>query len=270
MGAGKGERTRRVLPPRLVLRPPSIAPCVPQAGGNALSRVETIKLCTLLVLSCRTESMRLGSGAAAVAVPTATNAVARSSHNPVLIALRLSIRCREGARLHTRDGRHADRMRHVAEMLETIACGLVDGALLAEEQSKEEKGYNPWRTGTAPVDPAAVCRTWVEGSVDFSATKGLVRFSSIPSVYGVTPARHYVPRLYAHASLPLPSQFKTVTPTHLSPRLPALASTSFAHLYKTRPAVRLLPSLNLPPARPFHGVHFILFRSSSAAPLLPV
>ena len=68
---------------------------------------------------------------------TGPEAMAWSARNPVLAALSLSIRCHDSARWHTRDRRHAERLVHVAEMLETIACGLVDGALLAEEQYKE-------------------------------------------------------------------------------------------------------------------------------------
>ena len=170
-------------------------------GGNTLSRADAMQFCTLLVLSCRMSSSKAVSGRdsawsagdeRASRLSCASGASSSfgvgpghnpAAHNPVLVALRLSIRSQEGARWHTRDRRRAERLRHVAEMLETIACGLIDGALLAEEQSKEKKGYNPWRTGKANVEPAAARRLWVEGSVGFSATRGLVRFSSVPTVY---------------------------------------------------------------------------------------
>ena len=79
----------------------------------------------------------------------------RCPPNPVLCALQLASACRDEMRHFQRDRAVSDKLLHASRVLEYVASGLMHGAeRAANERFEVTKSFNPWITGTRPVEPS--------------------------------------------------------------------------------------------------------------------
>eukprot|EP00966_Prymnesium_polylepis_P129747 3000586-Prymnesium_polylepis.1 len=153
--------------------------------GDVLTR----NLFTLFVLSVRGKA---GSRSRRFRLEDELSAQLQADYleppNPVRYALELSQKCSSRARFFTRDRRMADKLRAAANVMDLVACGLIEAANQAAEQAHAPGQFNLWKPGNKDsgnkyYEPRVVTHLWVTGALEFAAKSGMRNFSSHPVVY---------------------------------------------------------------------------------------
>ena len=104
--------------------------------------------------------------------------------NPVLCALQLASACRDEMARYGRDKGVSDQLLHASRLLEHVASGLLNGAVRAAAERHEiTKSFNPWVTGTQPVEPSVARDFFTSTSLHHAAENDLKVYVSNPFVY---------------------------------------------------------------------------------------
>ena len=104
--------------------------------------------------------------------------------NPVLCALQLASACRDEMKRYGRDKGVSDQLLHASRLLEHVASGLLISAVRAAAERHEiTKSFNPWVTGTQPVEPAVARDFFTSTSLHHAAENDLKVYVSNPFVY---------------------------------------------------------------------------------------